>query len=87
VSSEPLPARSATAETVGGLLSAIAIFVAAIGVAWHPLRLIPFSLVLALIGSGMTREHRRFASAAFFICVACFFLGMTVAALAENPLW
>ena len=76
-----------TAETVAGFLSAIAIFVAVTGIAWHPLRLILPSLAIALIASAMAGPGRRLPLAAVLICTVCFFLGFTVAVVTSHPLW
>ncbi len=76
-----------SAETVAGYLSAMAIFVGLIGIAWHPLRLILPSLVIALVASGMAEKSRRLPFAAVFICTGCLFFGFTVAVATSNPLW
>lgn len=80
-------AGRSTAETVAGYLSAMAIFIAVIGIAWHPLRLILPSFVLALVASGMAGPGRRLPFAAVIICSVCFFLGLTVAVTTSSPLW
>ena len=74
-------------ETVAGFLSAIAIFVSLVGIAWHPLRLILPSLAVALIASGMGSSKGRLQLAAVLICAACLFLGFTVAVITSKPLW
>ena len=76
-----------SAETVAGFLSAIAIFVSLVGLAWHPLRLILPSLAIALIASGMGRGKGRLQLAAVLISAACLFLGLTVAVASSRPLW
>ncbi len=53
-----------SSETVAGFLSAIAIFISVIGIAWHPLRLILPGLALALIASGMGTGKGRLQFAA-----------------------
>jgi hypothetical protein len=75
------------AETVAGFLSAIAVFMSLIGIAWHPLRLILPSLAIALIASGMGAGKGRLQFAAVLICTACLFLGFTVAVVTSHPLW
>jgi hypothetical protein len=40
-------------DTVAGYLAALAIFIALIGVAWHPLRLIPPAVVVSCFFLGM----------------------------------
>ena len=75
------------AEVVAGYLSALAIFGGAIGIAWHPLRLIPISMLLALVAAAMAGRTNRLARAAVMITAVCFFLGMTVSVVTSRPLW
>jgi len=75
------------AETVAGFLSAAAIFMSLVGIAWHPLRLILPSLAVALIASGMGAGKGRLQFAAVLICTACLFLGFTVAVVTSHALW
>jgi phosphoglycerol transferase MdoB-like AlkP superfamily enzyme len=74
-------------ETVAGFLSATAIFVSLVGVAWHPLRLILPSLAVALIASGMGNGKGRLQLAAVLICGLCLFFGLTVAVATSHALW
>jgi hypothetical protein len=76
-----------TSETVAGYLSAVAIFVSLVGIAWHPLRLILPSAAVALVASGMGGEKGRLQVAAVLICAVCLFLGLTVAVATSHPLW
>jgi hypothetical protein len=76
-----------TSETVAGYLSAIAIFISVVGIAWHPLRLIIPGLAIALIASGMGSGKGRLQFAAVLICTVCLFLGLTVAVVSSSPLW
>jgi hypothetical protein len=76
-----------TSETVAGFLSAIAIFVSLIGLAWHPLRLIVPSTALALVAAGMGHGKGRLQFAAVIICTVCLFFGMTIAVALSKPLW
>ena len=75
------------ADTVAGFLSALAIFVSLVGIAWHPLRLILPSLAIALIASGMGAGKGRLQFAGVLICTACLFLGLTVAVVTSHALW
>jgi hypothetical protein len=81
------PVRRTSAETVAGFLSAIAIFVSLVGIAWHPLRLILPSAAVALIASGMSHTRRQLTLAAVLICTVALFLGFTVAVATSHPLW
>ena len=74
-------------ETLAGFLAAAAIFVSAIGVAYRPLRLIPFAILLALIAVGIGGRSERLATIAVFFGAACFAIGMAVAVVTSNPLW
>lgn len=87
--SEFLQERSgrSSAETVAGYLSAMAIFVSIAGIAWHPLRLILPSLLIALVAAGMGGPGRRLPFAAVLICAACLFFGFTVAVVTSHALW
>jgi hypothetical protein len=58
-----------------------------IAVAWHPLRLIPVAIILALIAAAIGGRNRKLAFWATMICAVCFFLGMTVAVVTSRPLW
>lgn len=75
------------AETVAGFVAAMAIFVALIGIAWHPLRLIVPAMLLSLIAAGMAPRGNRLALAAVFVAGGAFFLGMLVAVITERALW
>lgn len=74
-------------DIIAGFLSSFAIFFSVIGIAWHPLRLVPISVVLALIATAMGGRNRTLAFAALLIGAGCFFLGMTVAVITSHPLW
>ncbi len=79
--------RSSAAQTVAGFLAAFAIFVAAIGVFYKPLRLILPSILLALIAVGIGGRFAKLAQTAVIVCVICFPLGMTVAVVTRHSLW
>jgi hypothetical protein len=81
------PVRRTSAETVAGYLSAVAIFVSLVGIAWHPLRLILPSAAIALIASGMSSKRQQLSLAAVVICAVSLFLGFTVAVATSHPLW
>ena len=80
-------AGRSTSETVAGYLSAIAIFISFVGLAWHPLRLIVPALAIALIASGMGSGKGRLQFAAVLICTGCLFFGLTIAVATSTPLW
>jgi hypothetical protein len=79
--------REGTTETLAGFLASVAIFVAAIGVAYRPLRLIPPAILLALIAVGIGGRTARLSAAAVFIAGACFVIGLAAAVATSHPLW
>jgi hypothetical protein len=79
--------ESRPAETVAGFLAAAAIFVSLAGVAYRPLRLIPFALLLSLIALGIGGRSERLATYAVAVGAACFAIGLAVAVITSHPLW
>jgi len=79
------PADRATAVTVSGYLSSLAIFVSFVGMIWHPLRLVVPALVVALVASGMAKGKLQLA--AVLIGAVCLFLGLTFAVATGHALW
>jgi hypothetical protein len=79
--------RVGAADVVGGLLAAASIFVGAVGVVQTPVRIIPVSVVLALVSVRMTDRFRRLAAWAVGLNIVWWLLGMTVAIVTENPLY
>jgi hypothetical protein len=75
------------AYTVAGFLSAMAIFAALIGLAWHPLRLILPAIIVSMVAAAMAPKGNRFAFAAVFVVAGCFFLGLMISVVTERPLW
>jgi hypothetical protein len=79
--------RTRPSETIGGFLAAAAIFVSLTGIAYRPLRLIPLSILLALIAAGIGGRATRLAAWAVAICAVSFAVGLAVAVITSNPLW
>jgi hypothetical protein len=79
--------RSSSAETLAGFLAAASIFVSLAGVAYRPLRLIPFAILLSLIAVGIGGRSERLAAYAAVTGAACFAIGLAVAVITSNPLW
>jgi hypothetical protein len=79
--------QSSIAQAVAGLIAAVAIFVSLIGVAYRPLRLIPFAILLALLATAIGGRHLRLATIAVSVGAVCFVAGLAVAVITSNPLW
>jgi len=80
-------ARWAAADTVAGLLATASIFTSALGLAYRPVRLIPFAILLAFVAARMSNRQPRLAGWAIAAAVVCWTLGMTIAVVTENPLY
>ena len=76
-----------SADLVAGFLASLAIFISLIGIAWHPLRLIAPAIVISMVAAAMGGRQNRLAFAAVLVVAVSFFLGMTVAVVAQRPLW
>jgi len=76
-----------TSETVAGFLSSIAIFMSLVGLAWHPLRLIPLSIFLALLSTALRGRDQTLPLIAVCFGALAFVAGMAVAVATSNPIW
>jgi hypothetical protein len=75
------------AETVAGLLAAIAIFGSCIALAYRPVRITPFTILLSLIAAGIGGRHQKLAAAALAISAACFIIGTVIAIITNHPIF
>ena len=80
-------AREGPAEAVAGLLASLAVFTSLIGVAYRPVRVIPFAIFLALLATAMGGRHARLAAFAIVLGGLCFVVGMAVAVITQNPIF
>jgi hypothetical protein len=65
----------------------VSIFFSLAGIAYRPLRLIPFAILLALIAVAFGGRNERLATYAAAIGAASFAVGLAVAVVTSNPLW
>jgi len=79
--------RARPSETLAGFLAGAAIFVSLTGIAWRPLRLIPISILMALVAAGIGGRATRLSQWAVGIAAASFAVGLAVAVITSNPLW
>ena len=79
--------RWSTADTVAGFLATLSIFASAIGLVWHPMRLIPAAILVALIAARMSARNERVAFIAVIVGVVGWTVGMAIAVITENPLY
>jgi hypothetical protein len=86
VSAQP-ETRAHPGEAVAGLLASLSIFASLIGLAYHPGRLIPFALLLALVATALGGRHSLLATFAIGLGAVCFLVGMAAAVITNNPLY
>ena len=88
MSTQPEPVtRDRPSDGIAGFLASVALFASLIGLAYRPVRIIPFALLLALIATGMGGRHQRLATAALGVGAACFVVGMALAVITNNPVF
>jgi len=88
VSTQPEPVtRDRPSDGIAGFLASVALFASLIGLAYRPVRIIPFALLLALIATGMGGRHQRLATAALGVGAVCFVVGMALAVITNNPVF
>jgi hypothetical protein len=80
-------ARWTAADTVAGLLATVSIFTSFVGLAYRPVRLIPFAVMLAFVATRMSDRQSRLTGLAIAAAVLCWTIGMTIAVITENPLY
>jgi len=85
--SVPESDRQRPADAVAGLLAAAAIFTALIAVAYRPVRVAPFAIVVSLVAVAMSKRYERLGQAALGISTACWITGMIVAVVTNHPLF
>jgi Sec-independent protein secretion pathway component TatC len=76
-----------TADIVAGFLSVIAIAAALFSLAYRPVRVDVFAIILSFVAAGLADRNRRLAAAALGISAGCFILGLLIAILADKPLF
>ena len=80
--------RTSSAEAVGGFLAAASMALSAVAIVYHPVRLVPFALVIAFVAVGLTSgRHARLAAFAVAVGAVAWLAGMIVAVLTERPLF
>lgn len=85
--SVPPSDRDRPAEVVAGYVATAAIFASAIALVHRPLLLSTVSILLAVFAAGIGGRHARLAAFAVAAASAAFVLGMTIAVVANRPLF
>ena len=85
--SAPARAGERPAESVAGILAALAIFGSCIALAYRPVRITPFTILISLIAVGIGGRHQKLAAAALAISGACFIVGTFFAIITNHPIF
>jgi hypothetical protein len=82
------PLRSARpSELTAGFLASLSIVGSALALAYEPMKVMPFAILLALIATGMAPPKSRLPLIAVAVAAVCFVAGFTIAVLTESPLY
>lgn len=82
-----LAQRPSTADTIAGFLAALALLGAALSLVWHPGRIGTAAILIALVAAALADTQRRLAAWALGVATVCWFAGMTLAVLADRPVF
>jgi hypothetical protein len=85
--SVPREERLRPSEAVAGFIAAASIAASVVAIIYHPLIVAPFTMGVALIAAGLGGRFTRLAAAAVAVAGICWFLGMMIAVLADNPIY
>ncbi|HEX2434323.1 MAG TPA: hypothetical protein VHI55_10300 [Gaiellaceae bacterium] len=87
MSTMPSVEREGPADIVAGFLAALAIVGGLIAIAFRPVPIGVFSILVALVAAGMSGRHERLAASAVAVAAVGFLAGMIVAVLTNHALW
>jgi hypothetical protein len=75
------------AESIAGLLAAVALFLGALELVYRPFRLAPVALILVLVATLMSRRHLRLTGIAIAVIGVCFVVGASLQVITHHPLY
>jgi hypothetical protein len=85
--STPARVGDPPADAVAGLLAALAIFGSCIALVYRPIRIIPFTILLALVAAGIGGRNQRLAGIALAVSGVCFIAGTFFAIITNHPIF
>ena len=77
MSAEPAPS-SGSSDVTAGFLSVLSIVGSAIGIAYQPVKVLPFAFVIGLIAVGMARRDNKLPLVAIAFGSVAFLVGIVV---------
>jgi hypothetical protein len=79
--------RTRPIDAVAGLLAAGALFIGFFELFYRPFRLAPAALILVLVSTIMSNEHRRLVAVAVAVIGVCFVIGAALTVITSHPLY
>ena len=83
----PSASREPVSQILAGYLAAAAIFAAAVALVWHPGRIGPGAMLVALLAAGLGGRHHRLAGIAVAVATLCWFFGMVISVTLDRALF
>ena len=87
MNAQPADQQGSTADSIGSFLAVVAMTAALFSLAYRPIRLDVFAIILAFVAAGLCGAHQRLAGIAVAVTSTCFILGLLFAILADKPLF
>ena len=87
MNAQPAGREGGTADSIGSFLAVVAMTAGLFSLAYRPVRLDVFAIILAFVSAGLCSTHQRLAGIAVAVTSACFILGLLFAILADKPLF
>ncbi len=82
------PARTTRpSDLAAGFLATLSILGSGLALAYRPVRLIPFAVLLALIATGMAPRDSRLPLIAILVAAVAFVVGLSIAVITKNPVF
>jgi hypothetical protein len=79
--------REPASYTVAGLMASAALFAGVLAIGFHPGRIGPGAILVALVASAIGGPHRRLAAAALAVSSVSWVIGMILAVVLSRPIF
>ena len=80
-------ASSSASDVTAGFLSVLSIVGSAIGVAYEPVKILPFAFLVGLVAVGMARRDNKLPLVAIAFGSVAFLVGLTIAVTTNHSLY
>lgn len=80
-------AGSSSSDLTAGFLSVLSIVGSALGIAYQPMKVLPFAFLIGLIAVGMARRDNKLPLVAILFGSVAFVVGLTIAVTTNHSLY